>query len=187
LDITREALVLLAGPTVPEAARDAAVAAAEAGEHVTKGELAMGIALLYPDGGKPAPGRKDPAATEAENVSVSMTRIKQARQVLRHSPDLARAVRDGVRKLDDALDLVRREQEATITDEIARETTSFLPGQGVRPPLANSSANKSTHEALLSTRAPGFCVPPSSSMPQSSPPRAILGNPPASTQPLSVR
>jgi hypothetical protein len=36
LDITREALYLLAGPTVPEAAREAAVTAAEAGEHVTR-------------------------------------------------------------------------------------------------------------------------------------------------------
>jgi hypothetical protein len=67
---------------------------------LSKGERAMSIALLYPDGGKPAPGRKDPAATEAETASVSMRRVKEARQVLRHgAPELARAVRDGHRKL----------------------------------------------------------------------------------------
>jgi SHS2 domain-containing protein len=35
-EIDADALYLLAGPTVPEAAREEAVAAAEAGEHVTR-------------------------------------------------------------------------------------------------------------------------------------------------------
>jgi hypothetical protein len=71
----------------------------------------MGIALLYPGG----QGKKDDEAeTSAETADVSMRRVQEARQVLRHSRDLALAVRDGVRKLDDALDLVRREQEAAM-------------------------------------------------------------------------
>lgn len=83
---------------------------------ITKGERAMSIAMLYPSGGKPAPGRTDPAATAAETAAVSMRRIQQARQILHASAELAVAVRDGVRKLDDALETVRREQLALNSD-----------------------------------------------------------------------
>jgi hypothetical protein len=74
----------------------------------------MSIAILYPEGGKPAPGRIDPAATAAETASVSMRRVQQARQVLRAAPDLAAAVRDGDRKLDEALAEVRRHRNARL-------------------------------------------------------------------------
>ena len=68
-----------------------------------KGELAMSIAMLYPGG----QGKKDEGArTSAETADVSMRRVQAARQVLRHSIDLAHAVRD------DALVLVRSDQEA---------------------------------------------------------------------------
>jgi hypothetical protein len=51
--------------------------------------IAMGIAMLYPGGGRTGPGNVDPARIEAESASISMTRIKQARQILRHSTPLA--------------------------------------------------------------------------------------------------
>ena len=84
---------------------------------LSKGERAMMLAMMYPDGGKPAPGRRDPAITESEKISVSMARVKIARQVLRFSYELACKVRDGSEKLDDALAYVRREQDRLNSDE----------------------------------------------------------------------
>lgn len=84
---------------------------------LTKGERAMFIAMLYPDGGKPAPGRRDPAETAIETIPVSMIRVRQARQVLRFSYETACKVRDGSEKLDSALAYVRREQDRLNSDE----------------------------------------------------------------------
>lgn len=67
----------------------------------------MGIALLFPEGGRTGPGNIDPATNAAEAAAISERRIRQARQVLRHSAELAEAVRDGITKLDDALGQVR--------------------------------------------------------------------------------
>ena len=60
----------------------------------------MRIALLYPEP-KRGRGNKDDARKETEKVSFS--RIKVARQILDFSRPLALAVRDGGKKLDEAL------------------------------------------------------------------------------------
>jgi hypothetical protein len=54
----------------------------------------MAVALIYPDGGKQAPGRKDPGATAADSASVSMKRVRDARQIVRHA-DLVEQVKSG--------------------------------------------------------------------------------------------
>jgi len=104
---------------------------------ISKGERAMMLALLYPDGGKPAPGRRDPVLTELETISVSFARVKQARQVFRHSPELAYAVRDGLRKLDDALDEVKAKQAA-----LASEAEMLSTLQVEAPDLADRVAEE---------------------------------------------
>lgn len=82
--------------------------------NITKGEHAMGIALAYPGG----QGKSDEEAkTSAETADVSMRRVREARQVLRSSPDKALAVRDGILKLDKALDEVRQALADLESDE----------------------------------------------------------------------
>jgi hypothetical protein len=84
---------------------------------LTKGERAMQIAWLYPKekGGR---GHKGSASQRAaETAGVSERRVEQARQVLRHSLELAIAVRDGITKLDEALDTVKAERDARESDE----------------------------------------------------------------------
>src|SRR5262245_56350846 len=51
---------------------------------LTKGERAMALAMLYPQGPR-GRGKKD-----VETTGFSKSRLDQARQVLRHSPELAR-------------------------------------------------------------------------------------------------
>jgi len=82
--------------------------------NVTKGEHAMALALAYPGG----QGKKDDdARTSAETAEVSMRRVQVARQVLRYSRELALAVRDGITKLDEALDTVKRAVADLESDE----------------------------------------------------------------------
>jgi hypothetical protein len=68
---------------------------------LTKGQKAMAMALLYPEPER-GRGKKDPAKKEAETASFSYRRVKQARQVLAYSRELALAVRDGTKSLDEA-------------------------------------------------------------------------------------
>lgn len=57
--------------------------------HLTKGQQAMALAMIYPEAPR-GRGKKDPARKETE--SVSFTRVKEARQVLRLDPELAESV-----------------------------------------------------------------------------------------------
>ena len=81
---------------------------------LTKGERAMSLALLYPaetgTGGRGKKGSQSKRA--AETAGVSQRRVQEARQVLKHAPDLALAVRDGTVRLDDALARVQEEKKA---------------------------------------------------------------------------
>jgi hypothetical protein len=56
---------------------------------------ALGLALLYPEAERTAPGRRLKAAALSEAKGVSAARVSQARKVLAFSRDLALAVRDG--------------------------------------------------------------------------------------------
>jgi len=79
--------------------------------NLTRGQSAMRLAMLWPE---PQPGKKTKgsATTLSETNKVSTARISQARMVLRYSPELAIAVRDGVRSLDDAIKQVDAERKA---------------------------------------------------------------------------
>ena len=72
----------------------------------------MGLAFLYPEPEKTAPGKKSKVGTLSDYKSVGATRLSQARAVLRHSRELAEAVRDGTIKLDEALERVNERATA---------------------------------------------------------------------------
>jgi hypothetical protein len=83
---------------------------------LTKGERAAALALLFPD----APmgrGADDPAIKSAVSADISMRRVQEARQVGRYSVELLEAVRDGYRKLDEALEEVKAAREALQSEE----------------------------------------------------------------------
>lgn len=81
---------------------------------LSKGERAMGMALLYPEPEKGGRGNKVKAL---ETSGFSRQRLGQARQVLRFSPEMALAVRDGKMKLDEALAKVKDAQQAVQSEE----------------------------------------------------------------------
>jgi hypothetical protein len=83
--------------------------------NISKGEQAMAVAWLYPE---TSPGKrtKGSATTLSETNKVSTTRLSQARTVYHYSRELAAKVRDGIVKLDKALeqvDAARKELEST--------------------------------------------------------------------------
>jgi ParB-like chromosome segregation protein Spo0J len=78
---------------------------------ITKGQRAMAHALLYPEA-KHGGTRKKGSSLENKLENVSAARLSQARQVLRHSPELALAVRDGIVPLDEALKKIKDDQKA---------------------------------------------------------------------------
>jgi hypothetical protein len=73
--------------------------------HLTKGQQAMAMAMVYPDGGKGGRGKK---GNPAETAGFSERRLRQARTVLAHSSDLAQAVLAGSKFLDAAYDEARK-------------------------------------------------------------------------------
>ena len=77
----------------------------------------MGLAILYPEPEKGGRGKVG-ALKEARKLGgFSGERVRQARAVLRHSLELAHAVRDGTMALDDALDIVKNAKQAIENDE----------------------------------------------------------------------
>jgi len=91
---------------------------ADKSEHrnLTKGQQAMRLALLYPEPGR-GRGKKDAARKETETSSFSYSRVKQARTVLSYSRDLALAVRDGTKPLDEAMKEVKAARDAVNSEE----------------------------------------------------------------------
>jgi ParB-like chromosome segregation protein Spo0J len=89
---------------------------ADKSEHrnLTKGQQAMRLALLYPEPEKGGRGHKGKAL---ETSGFSRQRLGQARAVLAYSRDLAIAVREGTRKLDEALDEAKAARAALETAE----------------------------------------------------------------------
>ena len=77
----------------------------------------MRLALLYPEPEKGGRGKKGKAT---ETVGFSQQRLREARSVLAYSPDLADAVRDGTKKLDEALAEVKKARDALTSDEAMR-------------------------------------------------------------------
>jgi hypothetical protein len=85
---------------------------------LTKGQRAMGLALLYPDPEKGGKGKRSKILDSLDgNRKGWKDRLSQARAVLRHSRELALAVRDGTMALDEALEIVKKAKQAIESDE----------------------------------------------------------------------
>lgn len=82
---------------------------------LSKGQRAMALAFLYPDPEKGGRGKK--SRNSPETGGFSLQRLSDARSVLRHSRELAEAVRDGSMSLDDALKIVREARQVIENDE----------------------------------------------------------------------
>ena len=67
----------------------------EVRRHLLKGQRAMRLAWLYPEPEKGGRGKRAETKTMAKRHGFSADRLSDARAVLRHSPELAKAVRDG--------------------------------------------------------------------------------------------
>jgi hypothetical protein len=88
--------------------------------HLTKAQAAMAAAMMYPEekdtkGGR---GRKgSESQTLTETVGVSSVRLRQARAVVKHAPDLAPLVMSGAMPLDDAHRDAQKRREDSETEE----------------------------------------------------------------------
>lgn len=91
--------------------------------NMTKGQQALALAMLYPEGpgAGGARGRKiDPAIEQIHESGIcSYERLRQARQIVQH-PDLAIGVRDGGVKFETAF------KEAQLRDEVATAAKSHM-------------------------------------------------------------
>ncbi len=78
----------------------------------------MAVAILYPEAEKGGRGKKGSQSKRAAEIAgVSHRRVQQARQVFGFSRELAAAVRDGAKKLDEALEEATTAQERIESDE----------------------------------------------------------------------
>ena len=87
---------------------------ADKSEHrnITKGQKAMRIAWLWPEAEKGGKGKRSRILDSLVGSRKGWTdRISQARAVLRHSRELAEAVREGTVKLDETLDRIKAERK----------------------------------------------------------------------------
>jgi hypothetical protein len=96
---------------------------------LTKGQKALALALIYPK----APmgrGKLDPALKSVETTDFSLSRLQQARQLIRH-PDLVEQVKSGVLPFDYAL---KQAAERTTVQKNAEQFMAVL--QTEAPDLA---------------------------------------------------
>ncbi len=77
----------------------------------------MLTAMLFPEAER-GRGNKDPAKVP-ESGSFGRERLRQAREVLKHSQAIAKDIIHGITRFDDAVDQVRRQQKANETVEQA--------------------------------------------------------------------
>jgi hypothetical protein len=95
--------------------------------HMVKGQLAMALAMLYPEPAKGGRGKKN----SVDTTGFSVERLSRARTVLHFSRPLAEAVLAGTHKLDAAYDVARRGEQAG--DE---EQQRFAELRAAHPDLA---------------------------------------------------
>jgi hypothetical protein len=105
---------------------------------LSAGERAMAVAMLYPQPEKGGRGKKK--TVEDTSTLFSTKRLQQARIVLHHSAELAKAVRDDTITLDAALATVKAEQQEMATAEtklaelqVELVLSGFVIGSAVRP------------------------------------------------------
>jgi hypothetical protein len=86
------------------------VSANLARRNLTKGQQAMALAMIYPE---PAKLKRKGGSSVSEDQGVSVTRLSNARAVLRHSRALAEEVLRGGKSLDAALVKMAEDQAET--------------------------------------------------------------------------
>lgn len=120
---------------------------------MTPGQKAMAVAFIYPDPER-GRGKKDPARKETDTGSFSYSRLKVARQIIRHSRELAEEVLSGVTKLDEALQKVKAAKTCELLDEYdARgEHRRTVGDHGSSQEQAARGAGLSEHQQLQAVR-----------------------------------
>jgi ParB-like nuclease domain len=121
--------------------------------HLTKGQQAMAVAMLYPDGGKGGRGKR---RNPSETVGFSATRLKQARAVLAHSLDLAQAVLAGSKFIDAAYEEARAAKpllDAQVAGNVRRKVARSKKGTSheidslAKPPATEQHSAITAHSA----------------------------------------
>lgn len=84
---------------------------------LSKGQKAIGLAMIYPGPEKGGRGKKSDGTKLAESAGFSQRRLNDARTILRHSRALAEQVRDGTEFFDKALSNVEQVSQASASKE----------------------------------------------------------------------
>src|ERR1035438_5099514 len=79
--------------TTPDDPRAYIISSNIARRHMSKGQQAMAVAMMYPEPAKTK--RKGSGSLDSKELGISGARLSQARTVLAYSTDLARAVLAG--------------------------------------------------------------------------------------------
>ena len=109
--------------------------------HITKGQQAMVVAMIYPEPEKGGRGKK-----AVETTGFSPERLSHARTVFRSAPDLAAEVVAGRTSLDAAYETVRQQ-----TGEIRDNSKLLAKLKKLRPDLADQvdAETKSLEDAVM--------------------------------------
>jgi hypothetical protein len=119
--------------------------------HLTKGQQAMAVAMVYPEPEKGGRGKKGEIKTVTEKTTVSGSRITVARTVLRHSRELAENVMRGIISLDGALEKVEElKRQADSTENKHARLQAEAPDLAVR--VAEENINLDEALAILQER-----------------------------------
>jgi hypothetical protein len=106
--------------------------------HLTKGRQAMIVAMVYPEGQRG--GAKDRGSIASE-LGLSGELVRQARAVLAHSPDLAKAVVAGAERLSIAYEKAKPiEAEAKRGPSLSSRLPSHVPRASPAKPTAEREA-----------------------------------------------
>jgi ParB-like chromosome segregation protein Spo0J len=85
--------------------------------NISKGQQAMALAMIYPEDSKGGRGKKN----KEFNSGFSAKRLQQARSVLRFSRPLADEVISGTTPLNDAVEIVRQQEQRSMSKEAQLE------------------------------------------------------------------
>jgi hypothetical protein len=86
--------------------------------HLTKGQQAMALAFAHPEPEKGGRGNTGTVKEAKRLGGFSDERLRQARQLLRHSEEMAMAVLAGGLKFDEALKIMKEREEADTKPEV---------------------------------------------------------------------
>ncbi len=101
--------------------------------HMTKGQQAMAVAMIYPEAEKGGRGKKSVKITE---FKFDASYLSHARTVLRHEPDLASLVINGSEKLEADYTTAKSRRDASSLQEplLAELTAPAFPSRASAVP-----------------------------------------------------